>query len=85
LKRERRPPKTWRRNMMAGLALLLVLDGTIVLPGPDLVRGVLALVVTLVVGGFIIAVWRSNSRMEKAAAKGGDGEAASGSAGLSAK
>jgi hypothetical protein len=74
MKRERRPPPTWRRNMLAGLALLLVLDGTIILPGPDLVRGVLALAVTLVVGGFIVAVWRANSRMEKAAAKGGNGE-----------
>jgi len=60
--------------MLVGLALLVVLDGTIILPGPDLVRGILALVVTVVVGGFILAVWVSNSKMEKAAAGGAPGK-----------
>jgi hypothetical protein len=54
--------------MLAGLALLAVLDGTIISATPDLVREVFALAVTIVVGGFIAAVWRSNSRLEKAAA-----------------
>jgi hypothetical protein len=60
--------------MLAGLALLVVLDGTIILPGPDLVRGILALVVTVVVGGFILAVWLSNSKIEKAAASDAPGK-----------
>ena len=54
--------------MLAGAGLLLLLDGTILSPTPNLTRVVFALVVTLVVGGFIIAVWRSNSRQERAAA-----------------
>lgn len=74
MKRQRRPPKTWRRNMLAGLALMVVLDAIIISPGPDLARGVLALVVTVVVGGFVLATWVSNSRMEKAAQKGSNGE-----------
>jgi hypothetical protein len=53
--------------MLAGVALLAVLDGTILSATPDLVREVFALAVTVVVGGFIAAVWRSNSRLEKAA------------------
>lgn len=53
--------------MLAGVALLAVLDGTILSVTPDLAREVVALAVTLVVGGFIVAVWRSNSRLEKAA------------------
>jgi hypothetical protein len=72
--------------MLAGLALLLVLDGTIILPGPDLVRGIVALAVTVVVGGFILAVWVSNSRMEKSAGqKGGNGEGRPGTGSVSAK
>ena len=53
--------------MLAGLALLAVLDATIVSATPNLTRLVLAGVVTVVVVGFIAAVWRSNSRLEKAA------------------
>jgi len=53
--------------MLAGVALLAVLDGTILSTTPDLVREVFALIVTVVVGGFIAAVWRSNSRLEKSA------------------
>lgn len=74
MKRERKPPKTWRRNMLAGAALLAVLDGTIVSASPDLARGLIALIVTLIVGGFIVAVWRSNSRLEKAAEGPGKGD-----------
>ena len=58
--------------MLAGVGLLAVLDGTILSASPNLARAGFALVVTVLVGGFIIAVWRSNSRMEKAAA--GQGE-----------
>lgn len=54
--------------MLAGLGLLAVLDGTIISATPDLVRAVFALAVTVVVGGFILVVWRSNSKLEKAAA-----------------
>ena len=54
--------------MLAGVALLAVLDGTILSVTPDLVREVFALAITVVVGGFIVVVWRSNSRLEKAAA-----------------
>ncbi|HEV2389272.1 MAG TPA: hypothetical protein VGS04_00970 [Nitrososphaerales archaeon] len=53
--------------MLAGLALLAVLDGTILSANINLVREVFALGITVVVGGFIAAVWRSNSRLEKAA------------------
>ena len=56
--------------MLAGLGLLVVLDGTIISATPDLAREVFALAVTIVVGGFIAVVWRSNSRLEKAAAAG---------------
>jgi hypothetical protein len=54
--------------MLFGAGLLAVLDGTILSATPNLTREVFALAVTLVVGGFILAVWRSNSRLEKAAA-----------------
>jgi hypothetical protein len=64
--------------MLFGAALLAVLDGTILSATPDLTRVVFALAVTLVVGGFILVVWRSNSRLEKAAVanpgKGGRGK-----------
>jgi len=53
--------------MLAGVALLAVLDGTILSVTPDLIREVFALAITVVVGGFIVAVWRSNSRLEKSA------------------
>jgi hypothetical protein len=54
--------------MLFGAGLLAVLDGTILSATPNLTREVFALAVTLVVGGFILAVWRSNSKLEKAAA-----------------
>lgn len=72
MKRERRPPKTWRRNMIAGAALLALLDGTILSASPDLARAVVALVVTVFVGGFIAWAWVSNSRLERNS--GGAGE-----------
>jgi hypothetical protein len=56
--------------MVFGAALLAVLDGTILSATPDLARVLIALVVTLVVGGFIVGVWVSNVKMEKAAAAG---------------
>jgi hypothetical protein len=54
--------------MLFGVGLLAVLDGTILSATPNLTREVFALAVTLVVGGFILAVWRSNTKLEKAAA-----------------
>jgi hypothetical protein len=54
--------------MLFGLGLLVVLDGTILSATPNLTRELFALAITLIVGGFILAVWRSNSRLEKAAA-----------------
>jgi hypothetical protein len=68
MKKERRPPKTWRRNMLAGAGLLALLDGTILSVSIDAVRVALALVLTLFVGGFIVAVWRSNTKLEKSGA-----------------
>ena len=56
--------------MLAGAALLAVLDGTILSPGPSLVRDAIALGLTILVGGFIVVVWRSNSKIEKAARTG---------------
>jgi hypothetical protein len=73
MKRERRPPKTWRRNMLAAAALLAILDGTIVSANPNLTKEAIVLVLTLLVGGFIVSVWRSNSRMEKRASQKGTG------------
>jgi hypothetical protein len=55
--------------MVFGAALLAVLDGTILSATPNLTRVLLALVVTLLVGGFIIGVWVSNSKMERDAAE----------------
>lgn len=51
--------------MLVGAALLVVLDGTI-LAGPGATRAILAVIVTVLVGGFIIATWISNTRLEKA-------------------
>jgi len=55
--------------MLAGVALLAVLDGTILSVNLNVVREVFALGITVVVGGFIVAVWRSNSRLEKASSE----------------
>ena len=52
--------------MLAGVALLAVLDGTILSVNLNVVREAFALLITVLVGGFIVAVWRSNSRLEKA-------------------
>jgi len=51
--------------MLAGLALLALLDGSIISATPDLTRAIIALVVTVIVGGFIAAVWRSNAKLER--------------------
>jgi hypothetical protein len=75
--------------MLFGAGLLAVLDGTILSATPNLTRAVFALAVTLVVGGFILAVWRSNSKLEKASAadpeKGGRGKGKPAAGGRSAK
>ena len=51
--------------MLASAALLLVLDGAILSTSPNTVREAFALVVTLVVGGFIVATWVATSKLEK--------------------
>jgi len=58
--------------MLAAAGLLFLLDLGIISATPDLARELFALALTLVVGGFILAVWRSNSRMEKAGVGGTD-------------
>jgi len=55
--------------MLASAGLLVVLDAAILSATPNLTRIVLALVVTAVVGGSILAIWRSNLRIERAAAE----------------
>lgn len=65
LKRERRPPKTWRRNMAVAAVFLLILDAIILAPSLDPPRVGLALVVTIGAGASIAWTWRSNSRLEK--------------------
>ena len=59
--------------MVGAGALLAVLDGAILSSTPDLTRIAFALVVTILVGGAILAIWRSNSRLEKAASESGKG------------
>lgn len=59
--------------MLAGAALLAVLDGVIVSASPDLARAIIALILTLVVGGFIVGVWRSNSKLEREGKLSGGG------------
>jgi len=60
--------------MLASAGLLIVLDGVILSTSPNLVREAFALVVTLVVGGFIIATWMANSKLEsKEAGASGQG------------
>jgi len=54
--------------MIGAAGLLAVLDGVILSEAPDLSRIALALVVTAIVGGAIAATWRSNVKIEKAAA-----------------
>ena len=54
--------------MLTGAAFLVLLDGIILSPGLSTVREVIALALTLFVGGFIVAVWISNTKLEKAGA-----------------
>lgn len=59
---------------MAGAAgLLALLDAAILSASPDLTRMELALAVTVVVGVAIAAIWRTNSRLERASAERGSG------------
>lgn len=50
--------------MLTGAAFLALLDGIILSPGLSTVREVIALALTLFVGGFIVAVWISNTKLE---------------------
>jgi hypothetical protein len=52
--------------MLTGAAFLVLLDAIILAPGPDTVREVIALALTLFVGGFVVWVWVTNTRIEKA-------------------
>ncbi|MDG7006505.1 MAG: hypothetical protein JRM86_06170 [Nitrososphaerota archaeon] len=69
MKRGRKPPKTWRRNMLAGVVLLAILDGTILSASHDLARAVIALAITVLVGAFVAWTWVSNSRLEREEAR----------------
>ena len=51
--------------MLTGAAFLAILDAVILSPGPDAVRDVIALALTLFVGGFIIWVWVTNTKIER--------------------
>jgi len=51
--------------MLTGAAFLVLLDAIIISPGLDTVREVIALALTLFVGGFIVWVWVTNSKIEK--------------------
>jgi hypothetical protein len=68
VKKERKPPKKWRRNMVTAAGLLGLLDAVIVSGSPSQVRVELALAVTVLVGFLIVRIWRSNIAIEKSAA-----------------
>jgi hypothetical protein len=68
LKRERRPPTKWRRNMVTAAAFLVLLDAVIISAAPNSTRIAFAMVVTIVVGFAILRIWRSNTRIERASA-----------------
>jgi hypothetical protein len=53
--------------MFAAAAFLAILDAVILSSAPDLTRTAFALAVSLVVGYAILMIWRSNSKLEKAA------------------
>jgi hypothetical protein len=68
VKKERKPPTKWRRNMVTAAGLLVILDAVIVSGTPSQVRVELALAVTALVGFLIVRIWRSNIAIEKSAA-----------------
>jgi len=70
LKRQRKPPKTWRRNMATAVVFLAILDAIIFSAGIDSTRIAFAGIVTAVVGLSIAKIWRSNTEFEKAASEG---------------
>lgn len=55
--------------MVAAAGFLVLLDAVIVSAAPSPTRIAFALVVTLLVGGAIIKIWRSNTRIEKAGSR----------------
>jgi len=73
LKRERHPPGGWRKNMLLAAAFLVLLDAAILSSNPTEDRLALAVGVTAVVGFVIAEIWRSNVRIERAAAAGAKG------------
>ncbi len=54
--------------MVTAAAFLVLLDAVIISATPDSTRIAFALVVTIVVGVAILRIWRSNTRIERAAA-----------------
>jgi hypothetical protein len=68
VKKERKPPKKWRRNMVTAAGLLVLLDAVILSGTLSQVRVELALAVTVLVGFLIVRIWRSNIAIEKSAA-----------------
>jgi len=59
--------------MIGSAGLLAVLDGAILSASPNLTRSAFALLVTVLVGGAIVAIWRSNSKLEKSASESDKG------------
>lgn len=51
--------------MLTGAAFLILLDGIILGPGLSTAREVIALGLTIFVGGFIVWVWITNTRIEE--------------------
>jgi hypothetical protein len=72
VKRDRRPPKNWRRNMVTAAAFLALLDAVIISGGATATRLELALALTLVVGFLIARIWRANVAMERRAGSAGE-------------
>ena len=66
MKRERKPPAKWRRNMVAAAAFLALLDGVIISATPSMTRIAFAAAVTILVGIIIARIWRSNVKIEQA-------------------
>ena len=54
--------------MVTAAAFLVLLDAVIISPTPNSARFAFALLVTVVVGFAILRIWRSNTKIERAAA-----------------
>jgi hypothetical protein len=69
MKRTRTPPKKWRRNMIAAVVFLAILDAIIISATPNMTRIGFAILVTIVVGFMVAKIWRSNTEFERAATR----------------